>query len=387
MEADILATGSEPSGTPPTKRGLLVNFCEGGNSAEYKLDGWSTAAGDGSRTNGTRSTLRFPRPAAVSDHAMVLRVKPFSVGEIVPHHRVRVLVNGQVCASLVIRTRMTIELWLPWSLIGVSDHFEVELDLPDAERPSAFGDTSDRRLLALIVRSIVLRRVSKLVLPQAASGSPAASRHKDLMMNFVSLGTNCEVGLMQRMCGAEPLGLFRFAAVRLAALSDAIEAGLGGIDDPATLGVAYDPAQGASLVRQERLDFGYLLFERVDDGADTGPLRQREARRLGFLRRKFLEDLSRGDKLWVLKSRHGITPEQVWHLVTLLRARGPATVLWVDLADATHAPGEVAPAGEGLIRAWIDRFAPVGAMQDSSAVWLDICRRARALADAPAEAA
>jgi hypothetical protein len=34
---------------------------------------------------------------------------------------------------------------------------------------------------------------------------------RDLVLQFESLGDSCELGLVQRMVGVEPLGMFRFA--------------------------------------------------------------------------------------------------------------------------------------------------------------------------------
>jgi len=51
---------------------------------------------------------------------------------------------------------------------------------------------------------------------------------QELMYRFESLGDNCEFGLVQRRCGAEPLGLFRFASIGTEQVARALEAGLEG---------------------------------------------------------------------------------------------------------------------------------------------------------------
>src|SRR5260370_7223758 len=55
---------------------------------------------------------------------------------------------------------------------------------------------------------------------------------RELMYRFASLGDNCEFGLVQRRCGAEPLGLFRFATIDVKDLARALEARLPAIPDP-----------------------------------------------------------------------------------------------------------------------------------------------------------
>jgi len=40
----------------------------------------------------------------------------------------------------------------------------------------------------------------------------------DLALHFDSLGPDCKLGLVQRACGAEPLGLTRFSSIPLAGM-------------------------------------------------------------------------------------------------------------------------------------------------------------------------
>ena len=42
-----------------------------------------------------------------------------------------------------------------------------------------------------------------------------------------------------------------------------------------------------------------------------------------------------------------------------LRAIGPATLLWVVLADSDHASGTVEVVKEGLLKGYMDHFAPL----------------------------
>jgi hypothetical protein len=78
-------------------------------------------------------------------------------------------------------------------------------------------------------------------------------------------------------------------------------------------------------------------------------------------------------------------------LLTVLRRYGPNTLLWVELADADHPAGTVEQAGAGLLKGYIDRFAPGEDAQDLSLdCWIAICREAWRLhhsgMDAPSEA-
>ena len=55
---------------------------------------------------------------------------------------------------------------------------------------------------------------------------------RNLALQFESLGDNCELGLVQRRAGVEPLGLLRFAGAPLRRLITALDARFEGIDDP-----------------------------------------------------------------------------------------------------------------------------------------------------------
>ncbi len=55
----------------------------------------------------------------------------------------------------------------------------------------------------------------------------------ELVLQFESLGDNCELGLVQRKLGAEPLGMFRFAGAPLGHLLCAMRSRFEGMADPA----------------------------------------------------------------------------------------------------------------------------------------------------------
>src|ERR1041384_3955367 len=60
---------------------------------------------------------------------------------------------------------------------------------------------------------------------------------RELMLRFESIGENCEFGLVQRRCGAEPLGLFRFASAPLPKLLAGLGARFEGLSHPDNLDV------------------------------------------------------------------------------------------------------------------------------------------------------
>jgi hypothetical protein len=68
----------------------------------------------------------------------------------------------------------------------------------------------------------------------------------ELLLQFESLGDNCELGLVQRRAGVEPLGLFRFAGAPLRHLIRALETRFAGMADPAHVRV--QPENGEYMI-------------------------------------------------------------------------------------------------------------------------------------------
>jgi hypothetical protein len=194
------------------------------------------------------------------------------------------------------------------------------------------------------------------------------------MLRFESLGQNCEFGLVQRRCGAEPLGLLRFASAPLDKLLPALHRRFAGMGQPGQ--VQADLSNGEYMILDKV--YGFYSHAWVREGEKTpAEIEAREAKRVPFLVRKLIVDLQAGEKLFVY---HPMTALELAHPETLasaLRQYGPATLLWVDLADDVHPPGDVYWIGEGVLKAHIDRFAPGENAHDFSLEsWVMICQRA-----------
>ncbi len=125
----------------------------------------------------------------------------------------------------------------------------------------------------------------------------------ELMMEFESLGDNCEFGLVQRDAGAEPLGLFRFAGinapvdVRLEKLVAALDGELVGLGSPENVSVELAGAEGRRefMAIESAYNLLYHTFLKEDE-IEPEVLRKRESVRLQFLKRKLLEDLMNGER-------------------------------------------------------------------------------------------
>jgi hypothetical protein len=213
-----------------------------------------------------------------------------------------------------------------------------------------------------------------------------------LMLRFEALGDNCELGLVQRRAGAEPLGLLRFAGffipleIRLARLLKALECRFEGLGRPETVRVEAAGAEGRReyLIKESAFDLMYHSFQ-AEGSIDPGRLRDMEAKKLEFLRRKFLSDLADGDKIFVWKSNAPPPESDMDRLVEALRRFGPNILLWVAEADPDHPAGAVEVKSDGLLKGRVDRLAPyVNATDISYESWFEMCaeadRRAREMA-------
>ena len=206
------------------------------------------------------------------------------------------------------------------------------------------------------------------------------------MLGFESLGDNCEFGLVQR--------LWRGRTARTSCGSTApcrrrnsgcLETGArhwnNGFDGPWRSRHRNGlPAWGAGrrelIVRDSVYEFWYHTG--IAEG-DAEPEEQtvRETTRLGFLRRKLMEDIGTGNKIWVWKSQATTHRDQVQPLLDVLRRLGPNTLLWVVEADDEHSAGTIEVLEPDLIKGYITRFAPYDGVTDIDvASWFVVCWRA-----------
>ena len=215
---------------------------------------------------------------------------------------------------------------------------------------------------------------------QVEAGPEPELKPQELMMRFESLGENCELGLVQRRCGAEPLGLFRFASAPLSNLLPVLEARFEGFGAPDNLAVELSSNGREYMVADRKFGFLYHAWVLADEMRPE-EIHQREARRLPLLIRKLIEDLTAGRKLLVVRGMdQSLDKAKIDRLLAGLRRYGPNTLLWVELADADHRPGTVDWIGSDLLKGYIDRFAPGEDAHDLSLdCWVAICRAAERL--------
>jgi capsular polysaccharide biosynthesis protein len=243
-------------------------------------------------------------------------------------------------------------------------------------------DVVARRLATLSTRT-----APRTAAPPLLAGDTVSPPLEVLMLCFESLGDSCEFGLVQRNAGVEPLGLMRFNGIhvppefRLERLVAALERKFEGLGAPGSITVTPEGLPGQRELMVYELSYNLHYHTGIFEGS-TEPLAQaeRETTRLKFLRRKLLEDLESGTKIFIWKSTASTLTEHVRPLLDVLRRMGPNTLLWVVKADADHPPGSVELLEPGFIKGYVRRFAPWPNTTDIDwASWFEVCWHAHEL--------
>jgi hypothetical protein len=198
---------------------------------------------------------------------------------------------------------------------------------------------------------------------------------RDLMYCFESLGDNCEFGLVQRRCGAEPLGLFRFATIEADSVARALDARLEDILDPATTEIR--PSNGRYVAHNHRYNatFGHSGFNETDLPLERALPAILPG--LRFLARKLREVLGEGEKILVYRSRHGDDMDEAFRLGEALRRVGPNLLLWVAGSETARPPGSVEWIADGVLRGYIEDDSNWDTLRLDT--WMTLCEQAHAL--------
>ena len=380
---------------------LAIEFSAGGNSADYRRGGWSNAELRHTWTIGTDSALELPRPGAPGTYTLSVKLAPYLWKEKLQAQRLVVTVNGSEVGSYVVRKATVLECQLPWALIADKDIIAVVFHHPDAAKPNEVSGVPDQRIIALAFETLFLARANEpqpvsppappvLPVPPARSTLSAAATaakdkfgdagaYHDLMLEFESLGENCEFGLVQRRCGAEPLGLLRFSSTPLPSLVAALDNNFANLGQAENLEVEVSANGREYMVREKKYHLLYHPWVLTGE-ATAEEVHQREVKRLPYLTRKLVEDLNEARKIFIYRGMSPLPEADLRRLLAALRRYGPNALLWVELHDAAHQAGTVEEIGEGLLKGYIDRFAPGENAHDLSLpVWIAICQNAHRL--------
>jgi len=198
----------------------------------------------------------------------------------------------------------------------------------------------------------------------------------ELMMNFESLGDNCEFGFVQRFHGVEPLGLLRFSTMPYDLLMSALENRFEGVGDPENTILEVDEAHQEFMISDKRYNMAAHTFTYVS-AIDRQKFFQQHCRRLAYLRRKLIADLENCEKILVFRSLEFLSDQQIWALFRWIKTYGPNTLLCVR-RQTDAAPGD-ARVEQLDDRLWVGyiKIIPSKLMQMENIAqtsWLEVCR-------------
>jgi hypothetical protein len=316
-----------------------------------------------------------------------LDVEPFISAPDLEKQRLSISIDGIPFVQTELTAGGRFGYRIPPELITRDGEIVLVFDHPDAARPSDLSKLKDHRTLAISTSAMEIWRVNAAIdevtieggggLPLAALEQRVGMPPDEFVARFESVGENCEFGLMQRRCGAEPLSLLRFANTLLPSLLRGLQTGFEGLGELDDLAFRLQGKTKPEYIIQEK-SYGLVYHTfRYKGEIDEDKFIVSEAARLKFLVRKFVEDLQGGEKIFVCKRNIPLREEEILPVLTAINAYGPNTLLWVVPADEKHPAGSVERIMPGLIKGYIDRFAPNENAHDLSLeVWLEICANA-----------
>lgn len=371
-----------------------IGFGPSGNNSERLGRGWAPAEANGHRwTIGKASEIWIPPLAASTPHALVLKLTPhISAGVLA--RRIWVWIGNTLLGTSEVRAPTYLAFRIPARAIEDQSDMKVVFESHDRTEPPDSAVPPTEEEVAFAVHSFAVMSLEDTTSASEPAvrlnESRALSRQWDLadieaqlgisvrglMLNFSSLGDSCEFGLVQRRAGAEPLGLLRFSSTFLCNLIEGLNArfdGLGTLDD-IEVQVAPSDIHGRHeyMIQERQYNLLYHPFAYTDT-IEQSKLLQRESRRLTFLREKFIDELESAEKIFVVK-RDRATEAEILALVLALRNYGPVWVLWVVATTEQEKWGCVELLQDGLLRGYIDRFAPTENAYDLSFdQWSSIC--------------
>jgi hypothetical protein len=207
---------------------------------------------------------------------------------------------------------------------------------------------------------------------------------RELMMQFEPLGSDCEFGVIQRRSGFGSPGLFKRNGMPLTTLISALEARFEGLGDPENLEIEFE--SGEFTVHDLRFGWRYKHWL-TEEEISIEKLHKSESQRLRLLSKKFVEDLTNSEKIFVFKRsqliRHQFMPSIeniILPLHQAMRAYGPASLLWVFLSNDKYQAGTIEVLRPGLMLGFLENFFDAKANPDQIEQviegWTSLCMKA-----------
>ena len=343
------------------------------------LDGWGGPEQHHRWAIGRTSRLRLPVADPDRAHVLMLDAIPWLHPPEITQQRIVVGFNGRFAETLAITHPMVVGLHVPQALTAEGE-LTVSIDHLDGPRGAAYDTYADGSSLNLMVSSVRLfvetprTHAPPLQLPPV---QVAMAERQALLAGFESLGHRCAFGLLQQRYDVHRLGLLRFAVIHTRTLVRELLRSFEGLGNEADL---------HAFIRENNRGL-YSLYDRAREiwfntphpiGTTTPvEVTRLASRRLAFLRRKFLEDLSSEERVFVVNSPHLLTEAEALALFPALDVPARTTRLWTN-QSGTPPPGTVQRQAPGLYFGQLDACGHVEG-DPSDEAWLSVCANVRRL--------
>jgi hypothetical protein len=319
---------------------LDIGFGAAGNSERYIIDGWDHVEAGHRWTLGRESRVRLPLPDGPGCRVIILDVIPYVRLPDVPGQAIMVALNGRLLTTVQLSDARIFAMPVPADLEVGGDPVLTITNLM-AGVPRGHGHSQDGRPLGIMVLGITIFHVPPTA-PASRAHVPGGSASVEqttgltlpaLASRFECLGQGCEFGLVQRQAGIEPLGLLRFADTSTPKLVHGLSTGYEGIGvrDTMTLYSVDEPEPRYKL--HDSFYYLWYLLGRFPASLARADILRDQRRRLAFLREKFVEDLARGEKIFVLTRGGCLTEPEAMAVFCALNRHGPNTLLWTVHGD------------------------------------------------------
>ena len=374
-----------------TSIGGKVTFGRDGDARRHQLYGWNVGEDGFTWTLREESALSLPKPSSRHGGFVELMLFPLTRPTGPQSQRVRVWANGESLGETCLTSPALVGFYFP-ALSRYDDQLVITIQHPDRFKQSPEADAPD---FAVAVKSI---RVLELQEPLARSVSvssrawlpDATMDHQclvaaaeeatgitvhELMTSFQLLAGDCEFGGVQRACGSDPLGLFRFAGASPFSAIDILDSKFNGIGQDLDPYVA-EHGNREWMMRDRRYGLGYHTRMSANE-VSREQVTRAERRKVSFLCRLFLEELEVHQTIFICADRFDSPPEAMLPLFLALTRYGRNTLLWITRAVGAQQVGSVEEVLPGLMRGYIDRFTPhaVGSKPSLSG-WLSVLANA-----------
>ena len=380
---------------------LSINFGANGNSLSYLGGGWARAEEGFTWATGQESHLLLPLRQEAREFILMMTVIPFVYPPALSSQRLIVSIDETTIGTASLSRPGVLAWRIPAGLVRRAERTLITLSHPDVARPRDVAAGEDDRELAFSVSEVKVFHLPAAMtadypmpsgLALGGATSPGFAIHPgielkewvtrrtgltlpELAAKFESIGDNCEFGLVQRRCDTEPLGLLRFSGTYSNDIVRGIEREFDGIGEPDDITPRLEGGDARREFMIHERKYGLVYHTFVYEGERTVDLmRQQEATRLKFLRRKFVEELEAGEKIFVFKRGAIVSESEILPLFLALNRKQLNTMLWVVPEEPGRPSGTVEVLMNGLFKGYIDRFAPTENAHDFSfEAWVKVC--------------